>query len=204
VRLAAEGIGLCRTEHMCFGENKIDAVREMILADSVPARERALKKLLPLQRADSEGIFKAMQDRPVTIRTLDPPLHEFLPQDRANIDHSCTGSGAPGRNRPRCRAGPTTLRKFHPSRSARPVGNSSHLPGVRSFADTRVSAGRTRALRASPSTIVRSAIRQSARSRSAISLAQDESPARTAEPSLDRKPMLAKAGAPSSPSQSCW
>ncbi len=86
VALGAEGIGLCRTEHMFFGESKIDAVREMILADSTAARERALKKLLPLQRADFEGIFKAMEERPVTIRSLDPPLHEFLPHDRAQIE----------------------------------------------------------------------------------------------------------------------
>ncbi len=86
VALGAEGIGLCRTEHMFFGEDKIDAVREMILADTGPERERALKKLLPLQRADFEGIFKAMEDRPVTIRSLDPPLHEFLPHDPRQIE----------------------------------------------------------------------------------------------------------------------
>ena len=81
IALGAEGIGLCRTEHMFFGANKIDAVREMILADDDPGRKRALRKLLPLQRRDFEGIFEAMGGRPVTIRTLDPPLHEFLPHD---------------------------------------------------------------------------------------------------------------------------
>ena len=81
ITFGAEGIGLCRTEHMFFGERKIDAMREMILADDLRARERALTKLLPLQRKDFEGIFKAMAGRPVTIRTLDPPLHEFLPHD---------------------------------------------------------------------------------------------------------------------------
>jgi pyruvate,orthophosphate dikinase len=86
VSLGAEGIGLCRTEHMFFGEDKIDAVREMILADSGAERERALKKILPLQRADFEGIFKAMEDRPVTIRSLDPPLHEFLPHESRQIE----------------------------------------------------------------------------------------------------------------------
>jgi pyruvate,orthophosphate dikinase len=75
----AEGIGLCRTEHMFFGEEKIDAVREMILADTREEREAALTKILPLQRADFAGIFETMGARPVTIRTLDPPLHEFLP-----------------------------------------------------------------------------------------------------------------------------
>jgi len=81
VAFGAEGIGLCRTEHMFFGEGKIGPMREMILADSVEARKTALKKLLPLQRKDFEGIFLAMDGRPVTIRTIDPPLHEFLPHD---------------------------------------------------------------------------------------------------------------------------
>jgi pyruvate,orthophosphate dikinase len=85
VDFGAEGIGLCRTEHMFFGEGKIDAVREMILAESERERAEALAKLLPLQRKDFEGIFLAMGPRPVTIRTLDPPLHEFLPQDDATI-----------------------------------------------------------------------------------------------------------------------
>ncbi len=75
----AEGIGLCRTEHMFFEGNRIDSVREMILATDLRGREKALKKLLPYQRRDFEGIFKAMNGLPVTIRLLDPPLHEFLP-----------------------------------------------------------------------------------------------------------------------------
>jgi pyruvate,orthophosphate dikinase len=81
VALGAEGIGLCRTEHMFFGPGKIEAVREMILAENAAGRAAALAKLLPLQRQDFEGIFMAMQERPVTIRALDPPLHEFLPHD---------------------------------------------------------------------------------------------------------------------------
>ena len=76
----AEGIGLCRTEHMFFGEDKIRHMRAMILADNEKDRRSALKKLLPLQRKDFEGVFKAMDGLPVTIRTLDPPLHEFLPR----------------------------------------------------------------------------------------------------------------------------
>lgn len=76
----AEGIGLCRTEHMFFEGNRIDAVREMILAEDRKGRERALAKLLPMQRQDFVGIFRVMNGLPVTIRTLDPPLHEFLPQ----------------------------------------------------------------------------------------------------------------------------
>ena len=81
--LGAEGIGLCRTEHMFFEGERIWAVREFILAQDKNAREKALKKLLPYQRKDFEGIFKAMDGLPVTIRLLDPPLHEFLPNDAA-------------------------------------------------------------------------------------------------------------------------
>ncbi len=77
----AVGIGLCRTEHMFFGEGKIQAMREMILTDDVVGRKKALEKLLPIQREDFEGIFEAMKDLPVTVRLLDPPLHEFVPHD---------------------------------------------------------------------------------------------------------------------------
>jgi pyruvate, orthophosphate dikinase len=80
----AEGIGLCRTEHMFFEGDRIKAVREMILADDVEGRRKALEKLLPYQRDDFYGIFKAMHDLPVTVRTLDPPLHEFLPHEEEN------------------------------------------------------------------------------------------------------------------------
>jgi pyruvate,orthophosphate dikinase len=79
VAFGAEGIGLCRTEHMFFGEGKIGPMREMILADTLEERKAALAKLLPLQRRDFAGIFEVMNGRPVTIRTIDPPLHEFLP-----------------------------------------------------------------------------------------------------------------------------
>ena len=81
VAFGAQGIGLCRTEHMFFGEGKIGPMREMILADTEAERKLALAKLLPLQRADFEGIFEAMNGRPVTIRTIDPPLHEFVPHE---------------------------------------------------------------------------------------------------------------------------
>ena len=77
----AEGIGLCRTEHMFFEEDRISAVREMILADDEQGRRKALAKLLPIQRNDFKGIFEVMEGYPVTIRTLDPPLHEFLPHE---------------------------------------------------------------------------------------------------------------------------
>ncbi|MFN2371638.1 MAG: pyruvate, phosphate dikinase [Candidatus Krumholzibacteriia bacterium] len=75
----AQGIGLCRTEHMFFGEDRIMKMREMILADSETARRKALAKILPMQQEDFDGIFRAMEGLPVTIRLLDPPLHEFLP-----------------------------------------------------------------------------------------------------------------------------
>ena len=84
VAFGAEGIGLCRTEHMFFGDGKIGPMREMILAENEEGRRKALNKLLPLQREDFEGIFKAMDGRPVTIRTIDPPLHEFLPHEEKN------------------------------------------------------------------------------------------------------------------------
>jgi pyruvate, orthophosphate dikinase len=79
VSFGAEGIGLCRTEHMFFAEERLPIVQDMILADTKEEREKALAKLLPMQKADFKGIFKAMGERPVTIRLLDPPLHEFLP-----------------------------------------------------------------------------------------------------------------------------
>jgi len=83
--LGAEGIGLCRTEHMFFGDDRIPVVREMILAEDEKSRKKALKKLLPMQKADFLGIFRSMEGLPVTIRLLDPPLHEFLP-DKEELD----------------------------------------------------------------------------------------------------------------------
>ncbi len=84
-KFGAQGIGLCRTEHMFFEGDRINAVREMILAQDSEGRQRAIDKLLPMQREDFEGIFRAMDGLPVTIRLLDPPLHEFLPQSAAEI-----------------------------------------------------------------------------------------------------------------------
>jgi pyruvate, orthophosphate dikinase len=83
--LGAEGIGLCRTEHMFFGEDRIPAVREMIMAEDEKSRKKALKRLLPMQKEDFLGIFRSMEGLPVTIRLLDPPLHEFLP-DKEELD----------------------------------------------------------------------------------------------------------------------
>jgi pyruvate,orthophosphate dikinase len=91
----AEGIGLCRTEHMFFGDERIDAVREMILARNKAGRAVALAKLLPMQRSDFVGIFRAMDGLPVTIRLLDPPLHEFLPSDEEEISRLADGLGLP-------------------------------------------------------------------------------------------------------------
>ena len=91
----ADGIGLCRVEHMFFGEGKIGPMREMIVAETEEERRAALAKLLPLQRDDFAGIFRAMGSHPVTIRTIDPPLHEFLPKDSAGIAElaAVTGKG---------------------------------------------------------------------------------------------------------------
>ena len=84
--LGAEGIGLCRTEHMFFGGNRIDAFREMICSDTVEEREAALEKILPMQQSDFEALYEALEGTPVTIRFLDPPLHEFVPTEEADIE----------------------------------------------------------------------------------------------------------------------
>ncbi len=86
VEFGAEGIGLCRTEHMFFAEDRIPAMREMIVSKNEDERRRALSKLLPMQRADFIGLYEAMGDRPVTIRFLDPPLHEFVPHKDSEIE----------------------------------------------------------------------------------------------------------------------
>ena len=83
--LGAEGIGLCRTEHMFFEGNRIDAFREMICSDTVEEREAALDKILPMQQGDFEALYEALEGNPVTIRFLDPPLHEFVPTEEADI-----------------------------------------------------------------------------------------------------------------------
>jgi pyruvate,orthophosphate dikinase len=111
IAFGAEGIGLCRTEHMFFGEGKIEPMREMILAESVEARRAALAKLLPLQREDFAGIFRVMAGRPVTIRTLDPPLHEFLPHDAPGQQAVADELGIPVE---RVRARIESLHEFNP------------------------------------------------------------------------------------------
>ena len=93
IAFGAQGIGLCRTEHMFFGEGKIGPMREMVVAESAVERRAALAKLLPLQREDFAGLFRAMGPQPVTIRTIDPPLHEFLPQDEQGIAELARATG---------------------------------------------------------------------------------------------------------------
>ena len=91
--LGAQGIGLCRTEHMFFGPGRIDKFREMICSETVEERERALAKIEPLQQADFEGLMEALEGHPVTIRFLDPPLHEFVPTDERDIEELAKAQG---------------------------------------------------------------------------------------------------------------
>jgi pyruvate,orthophosphate dikinase len=107
----AEGIGLARTEHMFFGKDRITAMREMILSSNQEERERALMKLLPIQRGDFSGIFQAMEELPVTIRLLDPPLHEFLPKEKDQINEVAREMGVPAS---RIRAKIKELHEFNP------------------------------------------------------------------------------------------
>ena len=91
--LGAQGIGLCRTEHMFFGEGRIDAFREMICSETVEERKAALDKIEPMQQSDFEGLFEALGGYPVTIRFLDPPLHEFVPTNEADIETLAKAQG---------------------------------------------------------------------------------------------------------------
>jgi pyruvate,orthophosphate dikinase len=92
-KFGAEGIGLCRTEHMFFDEDKLGPFRQMIVAEDKAAREKALAKILPLQQKDFEGIFRAMDGLPVTVRLLDPPLHEFVPTEKKDIEELAKTAG---------------------------------------------------------------------------------------------------------------
>lgn len=107
----AEGIGLCRTEHMFFEGDRIDTVREMILSDDLAGREVALKKLLPMQKSDFVGIFEAMQGFPVTIRLLDPPLHEFVPHSDKDIEKLANKLGV---TKEKLKAKVDSLHEFNP------------------------------------------------------------------------------------------
>ena len=146
----AEGIGLCRTEHMFFDAERIHNMREMILATDKEGRIKALAKLLPYQREDFVGIFKAMKGLPVTIRLLDPPLHEFLPHDEKNQEEMAQQPGpvaragaaavSPSCTKPiRCSgiaavAWRSPIRRFWRCRSAR----SSRPPRVQEAQDLRL------------------------------------------------------------------
>jgi len=110
-KFGAGGIGLCRTEHMFFEGDRIDAVREMILAEDVEGRKRALAKLLPMQKADFKAILEIMGDLPVTVRTLDPPLHEFLPKTDVEIEELSKKVGLPAE---RLKAKVDALHEFNP------------------------------------------------------------------------------------------
>ncbi len=110
-RFGAEGIGLTRTEHMFFEGDRIDAVREMILAGDVEGRKRALAKLLPMQKQDFKAILDIMGNLPVTIRTLDPPLHEFLPKTEADIQALVEKTGIPAE---RLQAKVSSMHEFNP------------------------------------------------------------------------------------------
>ncbi len=109
--LGAEGIGLCRTEHMFFGEGRIDAFREMICSETVEEREVALAKILPMQQADFEGLFEALEGTPVCIRFLDPPLHEFVPTTEEDI---ATLAKAQGKSIETIKAIISSLHEFNP------------------------------------------------------------------------------------------
>ncbi len=109
--LGAEGIGLCRTEHMFFGDGRIDAFREMICSETVEEREVALAKILPMQQADFEGLFEALEGMPVCIRFLDPPLHEFVPTSEEDI---ATLAKAQGKSVETIKAIISSLHEFNP------------------------------------------------------------------------------------------
>jgi len=110
-KFGAEGIGLCRTEHMFFEGNRIDAVREMILADDEEGRKKALYKIKPYQKEDFIGIFKAMEGLPVTIRLLDPPLHEFIPHTDEDMEKVAKSAGVPS---DKLKAKAEELKEFNP------------------------------------------------------------------------------------------
>ena len=128
----AEGIGLCRTEHMFFEDDRIVAVREMILADDEDRPPTALAKLLPMQRGDFVELFEIMEGLPVTIRLLDPPLHEFLPQDRRGDRRSRQGDGR--------RAGQAARARARPAR-VQPDARPSRLPSRHLLSRDRRDAG---------------------------------------------------------------
>ena len=141
IKFGAEGIGLCRTEHMFFDEDRIRAVREMILAGDEKARRAALAKLLPMQRADFVDLFKIMGGLPVTIRLLDPPLHEFLPHSDEEIAEVAAAMGAdPQKLADRARE----LHEFNPDARLPRLPARHRLSGDRRNAGARDLRGRGR------------------------------------------------------------
>ena len=125
--LGAEGIGLCRTEHMFFEGDRIEAIREMICSDTIQERETALAKLLPMQQSDFEGIYEAMGGYPVTIRFLDPPLHEFVPTEEADIEQLAK---AQGKTAEQIKAIIASLHEFNPMMGHRGCRLSVTFPEI--------------------------------------------------------------------------
>jgi pyruvate,orthophosphate dikinase len=156
IRFGAEGIGLCRTEHMFFEEDRIRAVREMILAEDEKSRRAALAKLLPMQRADFVELFKIMGGLPVTIRLLDPPLHEFLPHTEAEIAEVAAAMGAdPKRLADRARE----LHEFNPMLGFRGCRLAIAYPEIaemqaRAIFEAAVEAGRATGVTVAPEIMV--------------------------------------------------
>ena len=147
----ARGIGLCRTEHMFFGEDRIPIVQRMILADNEADRRAALAELLPMQRQDFYGVFKAMKGTPVTIRTIDPPLHEFLPKreelmvEIASLEATRQTGRRSWPRRRRCSARVEQLHEFNPMLGHRGVPARHHLSGDHRDAGASDHRGRLRA-----------------------------------------------------------
>ena len=145
--LGAQGIGLCRTEHMFFEGDRIAAIREMICSDTVEQREKALAKLLPMQQGDFEGIYEAMEGCPVTIRFLDPPLHEFVPTEEADIELLAKDMG---KTVAEIKAIIASLHEFNPMMGHRGCRLAVTYPGDRRDADPCRHPGRHQRAEASP------------------------------------------------------
>ena len=133
--LGAEGIGLCRTEHMFFEESRIEAFREMICSDTVEEREAALEKILPMQQADFEALYEALEGNPVTIRFLDPPLHEFVPTEEKDIENLAE---AKHKTVDEIKAVTSSLHEFNPMMGHRGVRLAVTYPEIAKMQTTAV------------------------------------------------------------------
>ncbi len=133
--LGAEGIGLCRTEHMFFEESRIEAFREMICSDTQEEREEALAKILPMQQEDFENLYEALEGNPVTIRFLDPPLHEFVPTEESDIEKL---AGAKGKTVDEIKAVTSSLHEFNPMMGHRGVRLAVTYPEIAKMQTTAV------------------------------------------------------------------